>query len=414
MENQFPCECSWIPPRDKDGRRSHPCCHLPNIRRKSPSCDCSLDPAAVRQRAKILHQFLEVYGYTLESPETCRCRESSFHGSRAAARFLHPLFRFLGGRHEDDLSGLYRDQGCPFDLLHSVFLKLESARRWHRLVMAVPWLQDLLEGVSHAFWTPRPQETCVSCRKWQAAGSEVGMSDRKPKSHRERSPSKTLPKTLPRCRTSLQALSELWSNIYQKAEPDLPGKGADESGRHEGHYAPVQELKNSLKVDLEKHQHYLTHIESRLSSLESRAEDVTRYLEKANQELKAIKRGSVTLQTLVDQQTSPVTEDLEDWDLQVLDSLMGDVTWNGDPLQTPRARYDRILQLADLHWTGDSIPKLERSPPTAGSRRDPQGDVESGISQCQDQINVLLHQISRQIDQTEMDLNIAISRVCRG
>ncbi|XP_073453764.1 uncharacterized protein [Aquarana catesbeiana] len=174
-----------------------------------------------------------------------------------------------------------------------------------------------------------------------------------------------------------------------------------------------QELKNSLKVDLEKHQLYLTHIESRLSCLERRAEDVTRHLEKAKLELQAIKRGSATLQTLVDQQMSPATDDFEDLDLHILDSLFEDIIWSGGSLQTQRACCNQILRLVGPCRTGDLSPKPERSHPTAGSREQ-QSDVEAGIYQCQDQINVLLQQISQQIDQTEMDLNIAINQACRG
>ncbi|XP_077309874.1 uncharacterized protein LOC143929771 [Lithobates pipiens] len=336
-------------------------CPLPKIRRKSPIHDCSVDPDAFQQRAKMFNEFLEDFGYPLDNPGTCRCQESTTHGFGPVAKFLHPIFKFLSGRYDSGLSRLHRNLECPFDLLHSWFLKLESVH-WHRLAMVAPWLQDLLE-----------------------------MSHRKPKSHRKRS----LSRKLQRCQPSLESLSELQTNVYQTAYMELPKKVPYEPGQEE-------ELKNSLKVDLETHQLYLTHIESRLCCLERRAEDVTRHLEKANLELQAIKRGSATLQTLVDQQMSLAADDFEY--LDVLDSLFEDVIWSGGSLQTQRACCNQILRLV-----GPCRPEL--SHPTAGSSREQQSDVEAGIYQCQDQINVLLQQISQQIDQTEMDLNIAIKHV---
>ncbi|XP_040176942.1 uncharacterized protein LOC120909273 isoform X3 [Rana temporaria] len=372
MEKKIHQKSSWIPTRarEKNVHRHH-CCPLPKIRTKSPIHDRSVDPDAFQQRAKMLNEFLEDFVYTLDNPGTCRCQESSTHGLSPVTRFLHPIFKFLSGRCDSGLSRLHRNLEYPFDLLHSWFLKMESVH-WHRLAMVVPWLQDLLE-----------------------------MSHRKPKSHRQRS----LNRKLQRCQPSLESLSELQSNVYQTAYMELPKKVPYEPGQEE-------ELKNSLKVDLEKHQLYLTRIESRLSCLERRAEDVTRHLEKANLELQDIKRGHATLQTLVDQQTSSAADDFEYLDLHVLDSLFEDVIWSGGSLQTRRACCNHILPLVGLCRTRDLSPKPERSRPTAG--REQQSDVEAGIYQCQDQINVLLQQISQQIDQTEMDLNIAINQACRG
>ncbi|XP_072255868.1 uncharacterized protein [Pyxicephalus adspersus] len=388
---------SCIPAKEKKIRRHH-CCHIPKTRRKSPIHECSMDTATFRQREKMLHEFLEDYAYTWNDRGTCRCQESSTHGSGPAAELLHPLFGFLRRRYENDMSGLYRDLECPIDLLHSLFLKLESAQRWHRLIMVVPWLQDLLEA-SHTCWVPRPQEMCVSCRKWQTTGSVTGMSKRKHKSPRRCSPSREWQRFQP----NLQSLSESHSNTFQTADQDLTEEGVCERGMEEN-------LKSSLKKDLEKHQLYLTHIESRLSSLEHRADSVTRHLERANLELEAIKKGSVPLQKLVDQMF-PVTEDLKDWDLQVLDSLLEDVLWNGDPLQTQRPSCDPILRPDDPHRTGDSSHKPNQSPPRRIEQR---SNAEAGIFHCQNQINVLLQQISQQIDQTEMDLKIAINQAYRG
>ncbi|XP_075053559.1 uncharacterized protein LOC142139657 [Mixophyes fleayi] len=389
MEQKFHQNHPWSPKGAKSKIvHRHNLCDLMKIcRKKSQSLDHSPYKESLQDCVKLLHQFL---GCSRNIPRTCRCREPSKQDSPAA--FLWPLFQFLGGR-------------SPFELFNEFFFQLESIRCWHRLVTEIPWLQDLL-AVSHAGWMPGPPMTCLSCQERQTAesldGSSVGKSQ-KCQSH------------CMMCRRSQEHQrdfpGECLYNMNQRENKDFTKNDlqSDQSLKR-GPLASIRELKNSLKTDLEQHQIYFADIESRLSGLERRAEDVTRNLEKANLELKAIKRGSVTLKTLVDQQMSSLVRDhlekLEERDLQVLDSLWDDWWWSEDTLRTERSSC-HVPQPNKLRRTEDPPRRHDAGYPADGSSGYWRS-IQSGISLCQDQVNVLIQQITRQINQTVSDLNFTL------
>ncbi|XP_068127044.1 uncharacterized protein [Hyperolius riggenbachi] len=406
MEEKPQQKFSWTPgrSREKDGHRPH-CCHVP---RQSENHKYR-DRSGFRHLVRILHEFLEDgfgrapdfscaqewdfshapdFGHTPEAPRTCPCCDASMHDSSTVARFLRSVSPFLMERCDRYMSGLSGDLGFPFQLLHSLFLKLESAQRWHRLVVAVPYLRDLQEIFSH-IWTQRPREMCLSCRGCREAESEAGRPQRK-----GHFPDHSLSRTMPKYPSTRPLMSEFCRRRSQ-TDGDLSNK-EPQAEPEEGHFTSIQKQETALKLDVEKQQLCLTHIESRLSSLEQRAESVTHRLQEANLELEAIKRGSVAVRTLVDQQ----------------DCLWEDATWR-DALQAQRTHWEPVQQPEESGGTEDAGSQSDWYRPMQGSR-DRERRAKAGIFQCQEQINALLQQIAQEITQTEADLGVAISAAYRG
>ncbi|OCT91390.1 uncharacterized protein LOC108709286 isoform X1 [Xenopus laevis] len=184
--------------------------------------------------------------------------------------------------------------------------------------------------------------------------------------------------------------------------------------KEQPHVVSIGELQNSLKLDLENHQTYLTDIESRLAGLERRAEDVTKHLERANLELKALKQGSNTLKNLVDQETGVSGgRDQRQWEDQ---PIMGNLkkpnchhlTWNKNLIIPPKQK------------PGNQIAPESRSPSHKDvndfSTMRAQGDqkeVQKCIFQCQAQIDALMHRVNKQIHHIEGKI-FSRKKPCRG
>ncbi|XP_017945159.1 uncharacterized protein LOC100491517 isoform X3 [Xenopus tropicalis] len=170
--------------------------------------------------------------------------------------------------------------------------------------------------------------------------------------------------------------------------------------KEQPHLVSIGEMKNSLKKDLEKHQTYLTDLELRLAGLERRAEDVTKHLEQANLELKALKLGSATLKNLVDQETfGPAGRDQEAWEPSMGDPKEPNChrpTWNKNLIIPPEQKPGN-QPAPEARRPGH---KADKAFPTMGAPRG-QEEVQMCLSQCQVQIEVLIRRVNKQIHQIE-------------
>ncbi|XP_066455363.1 uncharacterized protein [Eleutherodactylus coqui] len=268
----------------------------------------------------------------------------------------------------------------PFQLLSGLFLPLDVMRRWHTMATADSWLQDLLEACSNVL-VPRPQGMCLSCRERQAVVSQKSrhkFSNRQNAGRRSKEYRDT------------RHLCECLCNPDQNCNEDSSWREERSDQRQKSGLSSIQQLKNSLKKDLETHQLYLHTIETRLSGLERRTQDVTRNLERANLELEAIKQGSVHLKTLVDEQiSSPVTEDLEDLE----ESLWERWQWSGLSGRSvhPVHSTPKLCRKNDLGCSYAS------ECPEGGSRVHQRSELQT----CKHHVDVLIQQITQQIHQME-------------
>ncbi|KAM3933192.1 uncharacterized protein RB166_001068 [Leptodactylus fuscus] len=290
------------------------------------------------------------------------------------------MFQILARCHEEEQRHRAALES-PFQLLRGLFLQLDMMRCWNKLVTVLPRLQDLLEVCSSVL-VPRPQSMCLSCRGCQAVESEVSP-DKRQKCSSRRAVRRRLEERrhsidLHDCVCDLEQtgdLSEKEERFDQRQKPGLLGS--------------IQQLKNSLKKDLETHQLYLRAMGTRLSGLERRARDVTRHLERANLELEAIKQGSVTLKTLVDQQISscPDAEDLEDYEDILREA------WQ----QSRRAGRS---EHPESYRTNETVRSSASEYPAGGVGVHQREELQT----CQRHVSVLIQQITRQINQMESDI----------
>ncbi|XP_040278775.1 uncharacterized protein LOC120994349 [Bufo bufo] len=355
-------KCSWVPtsPKDKAVYR-HGCCDLVGIcRRRAQILDLSPDRASVQECVQLLAELLADGGCA--GDVSCRCR-ASLQDSPAVV--LSPAFQVLSRRREEE-----RWTGgapmSPFLLLRDLFLQLDVMRHWYNVGTTASWLQDL-PAVCWSMLVPRPQRMCLSCRGRRVSETSSG----------KRHKSNTRP-------TLGRGSEERRRAIDVYAEHLCGPEGM--AGRHDqspGLWASTQQLKNSVKKDLETHQLYLHSIETRLSGLERRAQDVGRHLERANLELEAIKQGSVALKTPVAEWiSSPVTEDSEE-------GLWAPWRRSGRPGTCRRTVPGR---------------SCARHHPAGGSTVHKRKGLQTGLSTCQRHVDVLIQQITQEINQMETDI----------
>ncbi|XP_071995117.1 kinetochore protein NDC80 homolog [Engystomops pustulosus] len=357
MEKKFHNKYSRFPAKDKMEKNSHRhgCGDLRRIRR-TQGLDYPPDRASVHDCMKLLEELLADGGRAGDCPGSCRCRESPCLLDSLALVFsrLHNKEH----RHRVALKS-------PYQLLRGLFLHLDAIRRWNKMVMAAPLLQDLLEMCCTVLIPKPPRGMCLSCRERRAVVPEVCTSRRHKCSNYH-------PESWRSAERAMDGYGCL-CDPEPTADLSVVGQQRYDQRLDPGLLPSIQQLKNSLKKDLETHQLYLRAIETRLSGLERRTQDVTEHLERANLELEAIKQGNVTLKTLVHEQISSLgTEDLED-------------LWK------------------DKAWRTRRPPEFSRSSecPAGGSRyrRD---DLQSGLSALH--VDVLIHQITRQINLMESDI----------
>ncbi|XP_063812908.1 uncharacterized protein LOC135050373 [Pseudophryne corroboree] len=405
MEQKFHRKLSWPPAsaKAKNVHRHHISDLMKLWRKKTQTPVHSSYRASLRECVSLLHEFL---GCSQNIPRTCGCRESSMQHSYSSDAFLHPVFQFLGQREE--LSGLYGGSGSPGDLLSELFFQLESTCCWRRLFAEAPRLQELLPVYSTT-WMPGPRQMQYSCGKRWAAEPEHRVSCQSPVGKSQTCHNHCTPGRRPQ-EHGTDFPAECLYNLSQARCKDLTEKDVRSDQRpRRGYLVSIRELKNSLKTDLEDHQLYLMDIESRLCGLERRAQDVTRHLERANLELKAIKQGSVSSRTLVGQRRSSLVssdlEKMEEWDLHVLDSPWEQWAWNVDVLWSDRLRCDETPPSQNKRRRAeDPAHRPDRGRPADGARSC-WSHIQTGISLCQDKVNVLIQQVTRQINRTETDLN---------
>ncbi|XP_075190979.1 uncharacterized protein LOC142290834 [Anomaloglossus baeobatrachus] len=379
MAHSFYERCSWLSCglREKTSSRRG-CCDLLRFCRSRPRIlDFSPDPACVHGVVKLLDELLADGGCA--RAVSCRCGDS-----------LQDSFSLAAA-----LSSTFEDECRPRGAV-KFLLQMDLLRHWHRMTNAVPRLQELLEVCCPAL-VPQGWSMCLSCRERQEELSEVSSGKFHKPSNRQAAGRRS-----GEHRTA--ASFKCVCSPEETGGDDLPG--AEERSGHRLKpqallLSSAQQLKNSLKKDLETHQLYLGAIETRLSGLERRAQDVTKRLERANLELEAIKQGSVTLKTLVDEPIpSPVTED------------PGDDLWED-------LRGSRVTGKKEIRWAGvqrscekglyrrkDLERRCARRPPAGGVHVQHRGDAQSGLSSCQRHVDVLIQQITRQINQMESDIRV--------
>lgn len=305
------------------------CCGQVQIcRGRSP--ECSPDRASIQECVQLLECLAD------GGRVSCRCQ-----------KWLSDPFSLavvLSRRHEEErrLRGALKS---PLQLFRSLFLRVDTMRLWHQMLTADPWLHELLEMCS-AVPVPRPRGMCVSCRDRRALGSEVSAGRRHKSSSGQ---------VAGRRRAADPC-------DYHLSGPDYGDKdfSGTDNRPESGVLASIQRLKNSLKKDLETHQLYLGAIETRLSGLERRAQDVTQHLQRANLELAAIKHGSAALRTLV-----------------------GETSEEGRP-----------------------DPGCASKNPAGGSAAPHRTDLLGGLSTCQRQVDFLIQQITQRINRMESDMEI--------
>ncbi|XP_069800796.1 kinetochore protein NDC80 homolog isoform X2 [Dendropsophus ebraccatus] len=278
---------------------------------------------------------------------------------------LSPAFQNLCTCHEEQ-HRLAESLRSPFQLFRGFFLRLDVMRRWRKVVSAAPWLQDLLE-VCCSVAVPSPQGMCLSCRERQAVRSEVSACKRHPP--RSGQPAD---RGSAGCRHAAGGYDCL-CDLERPGKKEIKTIERPEPGDPPGPWASVQQLKHSLKKHLETHQLHLEAIEVRLSSLERRAQDVTRHLEKAKLELEAIKQGSVTLKTLVEE----------------------------GPILSPERRNQ-----PPEPYRSDPGRRRIVDCPAGGSNAHHREDLQTGLSACQRHVDVLIKQITQQINQMESDISV--------
>ncbi|XP_069616589.1 uncharacterized protein [Ranitomeya imitator] len=379
--------CSWFPSvlREKKSCRRGCCDLLRFCRTRSHILDFPPDSPCVHEAVKLLDELLADGGCA--RAVSCRCRDSLQDSFSLAAALSSA---FLPRRHEEEC----RPRGASrCRLLRGLFFQMDLMRHWHKMTTVGPWIQDFLE-VCAAGLVSRPRGLCLSCRGRQAVLSEVSAGITHKPSNRqaaavrrseERRAAADLFKYL--CvpeKRGHDNLSGAEVRTGHRLKPGLP------SSAPHGVLSSAQQLKNSLKKDLETHQLYLSAIETRLSGLERRAQDVTKRLERANLELEAIKQGSVALKTLVDEPTSSPVIELVDglWEGLLRCGVTGQSAWPG------------LCRRKDPERRG------ARDHPAGGGSVHPREDVWRGLSSCQRHVDVLLQQITRQIDQMESDIKV--------
>ncbi|XP_044144100.1 uncharacterized protein LOC122933284 [Bufo gargarizans] len=358
-------KCSWVPtsPKDKTGNTvyRHGGCDLVGIcRRRAQILDLSPDRGSVQECVQLLAELLA--DGACAGDVSCRCRDSL---QDSPAVVLSPAFQVLSRRREEER----RTGGAPmspFLLLRDLFLQLDVMRHWYNVGATASWLQDLLE-VCWSMLVPSPQRMCLSCRGRR--GSETSSGKRHKSNTRP-----PLGRGSEECRHAIEVYAE------HLRGPEGTAERPDQSP---GLWASTQQLKNSVKKDLETHQLYLRSIETRLSGLERRAQDVGRHLERANLELEAIKQGSATLKTPVAERiSSPVTEDLEEG------------LW---------APWRRSGRRGACRRTVPSR-SCARDHPAGGSTAHKRKGLRTGLSTCQRHVDVLIQQITQEINQMETDI----------
>ncbi|XP_077149772.1 uncharacterized protein LOC143814942 isoform X2 [Ranitomeya variabilis] len=388
MAQSFYERCSWFQSdlREKTSCRRG-CCDLWRFCRIRPHIlDFPPGSPCVHEAVKLLDELLADGGCA--RAVSCRCQDSLQDSFSVAAALSSA---FLPRRHEDEC----RPRGASrCRLLRGLFFQMDLMRHWHKMTTVGPWIQDLLE-VCAAGLVSRPRGLCLSCRGRQAVLSEVSAGKTHKPSHRQAA---AVQRSEER-RAAANIFTEYLCDPEKRGDNDL--LGAEERTGHRlkpgllssaphGLLSSARQLKNSLKKDLETHQLYLGAIETRLSGLERRAQDVTKRLERANLELEAIKQGSVALQTLVDEPIpSPVTE--------LVDGLWEDLLQSGVTGQSARPG---LCRRKDPERRGG------RDHPAGGSSVQAREDVRSGLSSCQRHVDVLLQQITWQIDQMESDIKV--------
>ncbi|XP_073433103.1 uncharacterized protein [Dendrobates tinctorius] len=369
--------CCWFPSglREKTSCRRGCCDVLRFCRSRAQIADFPPGSPCVHEVVTLLAELLVDGGCA--RTVSCRCWDSR---QFSLATVLSSAF--LPRRHEVEC----RPRGAlRCRLLRGLFFQMDLMRHCHKMTTVVPWIQDLLE-VCTAGLVSRPQGLCLSCRGRQAVLSEVSAG----KMHK---PSKRQAAAVRRSeeRRAAANILEYLCDPEKTGDDDL--SGAEERSGHRlkpGLLSSAQQLKNSLKKDLETHQLYLGAIETRLSGLERRAQDVTKRLERANLELEAIKQGSVALKTLVDKPIpSTVTEPVDGlWEDLLLCGLTGKIARPG------------------LCRRKDPERSCARDHPAGGGSVYQRADVRSGLSSCQQHVDVLLQQITQQIDQMESDIKV--------
>ncbi|XP_075710827.1 uncharacterized protein LOC142743707 [Rhinoderma darwinii] len=378
--------CLPTGPIDKTEKRNNGpgCCDLMRIcGRRAPILDYSPDNVSVQACVRLLEEFLADGGCAPDGPRSCGCWEFSLQDARSLAVVLSPAFQVLPGHEELRLGGSLKS---PFQRSRGLSLQLDVMRCWHKMATAVPWLQDLLE-VCCTVVVPAPRRMCLSCRECQAGLSEVSAG----KNHRTSNQQTERRKSVERRRST----TSIFQCPDQTGDQDLSGKEMRSDQRHKpGLLASIQQLKNSLKKDLETHQLYLRAIEIRLSCLDRRAQDVTKHLEKANLDLEDIKQGSVTHKTPVDEQiSSPVTEDLEGPEERDLN----DGPWE---------KWKCGVVAGSSEFCRIKNQSCARDCPADGSSGHQRNDLQSGLSTCQRHVDVLIQQITQQIHQMESDIRV--------
>ncbi|CAN2387730.1 hypothetical protein PRIEUP_LOCUS12049 [Pristimantis euphronides] len=293
---------------------------------------------------------------------------------------LSPAFQVLSRHYEDEcrLGGALK---APFQFLHGLFLPLDVMHHCRTMVTADSFLQDLLEVFSTVI--PRPHGMCLSCRECQKVASEVSLvsaGKRHKCSNRQTMGRKS------EHRHTIDRFDYL-CNQDQTCDKASWQKERSEQRQQPGLFSSIQQLKK----DLENHQLYLHTIETRLSGLERRAQDVTKNLARANLELEAIKQGSVTLKTLVDERiSSPVKEDLADLE----ESLWEQWHWSrraGRSRHPESYRSDLGHRCAEEYQAG-------------GSHVHQRSQLQTGLSTCKHHVDSLIQQVTQQINQMESDI----------
>ncbi|XP_063302312.1 kinetochore protein NDC80 homolog [Pelobates fuscus] len=166
------------------------------------------------------------------------------------------------------------------------------------------------------------------------------------------------------------------------------------------HLLSIKKLKNAVKTDLRKYQIYLTGLKSRLRGLERRAATVTKDLERANLELVALKQDHCNPEVRVGKGESCLR-------------AVGHLTCQ--PVLGNHQDHQRIAPYPVCHEQYQNLKYEEHltqyqkhsCPPGKGpsARRINKVQLKSCMLQCQVQIDVLMEQVNKQINTTEIDIS---------
>ncbi|CAJ0952637.1 unnamed protein product [Ranitomeya imitator] len=380
--------CSWFPSvlREKKSCRRGCCDLLRFCRTRTHILDFPPGSPCVHEAVKLLDELLADGGCA--RAVSCRCRESLQDSFSLAAALSSA---FLPRCHEEEC----RPRGASrCRLLRGLFFQMDLMRHWHKMTTVGPWIQDFLE-VGLCCWFGFPAAGLVPVLQGAPGGVVRGVCRYNAQTQQSTGGSGSEVRGAQSCcrpiyrisvrsgeegrrrliggRSANRPQTETRSPLLVPARRPLLGSAAEEFSEE----------------DLETHQLYLSAIETRLSGLERRAQDVTKRLERANLELEAIKQ----------RQRRPEDPrgraDLFSGDRTCGRSVGGFTAVRSDGAERAAGMYSAEPE-EGLCRRKDPERRGARDHPAGGGSVHPREDVRRGLSSCQRHVDVLLQQITRQ------------------